>query len=135
VATARLASILHGLANGQRAAAIALAQCRAASGWGASRSAPDGRRADARDRFGIESVTKTFVSALALQLAGERQLSFDDTVQQWLPGRVRDGDRITIRELMNHTSGLARGMPTEFPRCVSNHDLSFGRGRRSRMRT
>ena len=45
-----------------------------------------------------------------LQLAAEHRLSLDDTVDRWLPGVVHgngnDGAAITIRELLQHTSGL-----------------------------
>jgi len=60
----------------------------------------------ATDRFRIGSITKSFVSTVVLQLVAERRLSLDDTVQQWLPGVVPNGDAITVRALMNHTSGL-----------------------------
>jgi D-alanyl-D-alanine carboxypeptidase len=56
------------------------------------------------------SVTKTFVSATVLQLVGMGKLSLDDTVDHWLPGLItgngNDGKKITIRELLQHTSGL-----------------------------
>jgi D-alanyl-D-alanine carboxypeptidase len=58
------------------------------------------------DRFRVGSVTKTFVSTLVLQLVGEGKLSLDDTVERWLPGLVPNGQGITVRELLNHTSGL-----------------------------
>ncbi len=61
-------------------------------------------RPDARVRVG--SITKTFAATLALQLAGERRLRLDDTVERWLPGLVPDGDGITLRQLLNHTSGI-----------------------------
>ncbi|QHC23131.1 serine hydrolase domain-containing protein [Streptomyces sp. GS7] len=58
----------------------------------------------------IGSTTKTFVATVLLQLAGEGRLSLDDTVDRWLPGVVRghgnDGRRITLRRLLQHTSGL-----------------------------
>ncbi|KUN04657.1 serine hydrolase [Streptomyces canus] len=58
----------------------------------------------------IGSTTKTFVAVVLLQLAGEGRLSLDDTVDTWLPGLVRgngnDGHRITLRQLLQHTSGL-----------------------------
>ncbi|WP_239079334.1 serine hydrolase domain-containing protein [Streptomyces sp. SID7909] len=58
----------------------------------------------------IGSTTKTFVATVLLQLAGEGQLSLDDTVDTWLPGLVRghgnDGHRVTLRHLLQHTSGL-----------------------------
>lgn len=56
------------------------------------------------------SVTKTYVATVVLQLAAEGRLSLDDTVDAWLPGLVRgngnDGRAITIRHLLQHTSGL-----------------------------
>lgn len=60
----------------------------------------------ATDRFRIGSITKSFVSTVVLQLAGERRLTLDDTVERWLPGVVPNGGSITVRQLLNHTSGL-----------------------------
>ena len=57
-------------------------------------------------RFRIGSITKTFVATVVLQLVGEGRLRLDDPVEKWLPGVVPDGDRITVRQLLNHTSGL-----------------------------
>ncbi|HEY3021136.1 MAG TPA: serine hydrolase domain-containing protein [Solirubrobacteraceae bacterium] len=58
------------------------------------------------DRFRIGSLTKTFVAAVVLQLAGEGKLSLDDSVEKWVPGLVPGGGAITVRQLLNHTSGL-----------------------------
>src|SRR3954462_1884461 len=63
-------------------------------------------RMRARDRFRIGSVTKSFVSTVVLQLVGEGRLTLDDTVEHWLPGQVPNGQAITLRMLLNHTSGL-----------------------------
>jgi len=60
----------------------------------------------ASDRFRVGSVTKTFVATVVLQLAGERKLALDDPVERWVPGLVPGGAGITIRQLLNHTSGL-----------------------------
>jgi D-alanyl-D-alanine carboxypeptidase len=61
-------------------------------------------------RFRIGSMTKPFVATTVLQLVGEGRLSLDDHVERWLPGLVRgrgnDGREITVRELLQHTSGL-----------------------------
>ncbi|MDT0571558.1 serine hydrolase domain-containing protein [Streptomyces sp. DSM 3412] len=58
----------------------------------------------------IGSTTKTYVAAVVLQLVGEGRLSLEDRVERWLPGVVRgsgnDGRRITVRQLLQHTSGL-----------------------------
>ena len=60
--------------------------------------------------FRIGSNTKTFISVVVLQLVAEHRLSLDDTVGHWLPGVVHgngnDGGTITVRELLQHTSGL-----------------------------
>lgn len=61
-------------------------------------------------KFRIGSFTKTFVAATLLQLVGEGKISLDDTVDHWLPGLVagngNDGAKITVRQLLQHTSGL-----------------------------
>lgn len=57
-------------------------------------------------RFRTGSITKTFLATVILQLVDEQRMSLDDTVEAWLPGVVPDGDGITVRHLLNHTSGL-----------------------------
>jgi D-alanyl-D-alanine carboxypeptidase len=63
-----------------------------------------------RDRVHIGSTTKTFVATVVLQLVAEGRLSLDDSVQKWLPGVVTGPGyhpaRITVRQLLQHTSGL-----------------------------
>jgi D-alanyl-D-alanine carboxypeptidase len=58
------------------------------------------------DRFRVASVTKTFVATVVLQLVAESKLGLDEPVDRLLPGLLPDGGSITIRELLNHTSGL-----------------------------
>ena len=62
------------------------------------------------DRFGVGSVTKTFTAILVLQLVDEEVLTLDDTVTQWLDdpvvARIPNVDRITLRQLLTHTSGI-----------------------------
>ncbi|MGC4894455.1 serine hydrolase domain-containing protein [Micromonospora sp. DT31] len=58
-------------------------------------------------RFRIGSVTKVFTAALVLQLAAERRLDLDATVQRYLPGLLPAGyPPVTVRNLLNHTSGI-----------------------------
>jgi D-alanyl-D-alanine carboxypeptidase len=57
-------------------------------------------------RFRVASVTKTFVAALTLELGDRGVLSLDDPVARHEPGLLRDGSRITIRELLSHRAGL-----------------------------
>lgn len=56
--------------------------------------------------FRIGSITKTFVATVVLQLAAEGRLRLDDSIEKWLPGVVPNGRQITLRQLLNHTSGL-----------------------------
>jgi D-alanyl-D-alanine carboxypeptidase len=60
----------------------------------------------ATDRFRVASITKAFVATVVLELVGEGKLALEDTVEKWRPGLVPNGGAITIRELLNHTSGL-----------------------------
>ncbi|WP_051217504.1 serine hydrolase domain-containing protein [Paenibacillus assamensis] len=61
--------------------------------------------------FRIGSITKTFTATVVLQLVGEGKLSLDDSIEKWLPGVVQgngyDSNKITVRQLLNHTSGIA----------------------------
>lgn len=59
------------------------------------------------DRSRVGSVTKTFVATIVLELAAEKRLRLDESIARRLPGLLRDGDRITIRDLLAHRSGLA----------------------------
>jgi D-alanyl-D-alanine carboxypeptidase len=59
------------------------------------------------------SVGKTYVAAVALQFVDEGGLRLDDKVKNYLGGapwypRLPNADEITVRQLMNHTSGLVR---------------------------
>ena len=58
------------------------------------------------DRFRVGSVTKTFVAVLTLRLAEAGALSLGDSVSLHLPGLLRDGGDVTVRDLLGHTSGL-----------------------------
>ena len=57
----------------------------------------------------IGSVTKTFVAAAVLELVDEGRLSLDDSVRRFLPDVSQVSREITIRQLLDHTSGLAEG--------------------------
>jgi D-alanyl-D-alanine carboxypeptidase len=70
-----------------------------------------GRPRSPGEHFRIGSLTKAFVGTVVLRLAAEGELTVDDTVATWLPGVVEehlgaDGATITVRQLLNHTSGL-----------------------------
>jgi D-alanyl-D-alanine carboxypeptidase len=57
--------------------------------------------------FGIGSNTKLFTAATLLRLAENNIINIDDSLHEWLPNFVNIDSNITIRQLLNHTSGLA----------------------------
>ena len=68
---------------------------------------------DARLPYQIASVSKQFTAAALLLLEDEGKLSLDDTVAKYLPG-ITGGDRITLRQLLSHTSGLQDYWPQDY---------------------
>jgi D-alanyl-D-alanine carboxypeptidase len=64
-------------------------------------------------RYQIASNSKQFTAMGLLLLEDEGKLSLDDHVAKWLPG-ITGGDRITIRQLLSHTSGLQDFWPQDY---------------------
>ncbi|EPH46799.1 serine hydrolase domain-containing protein [Streptomyces aurantiacus] len=98
----------HGIPGA--AAAVADPRC---GRWSAARGVADldtGRPMAARDRLRIGSVSKTFTATVVVQLAARGRIGLDTPVERYLPGLIRgnghDGRTITVRELLQHTSGL-----------------------------
>ncbi len=65
------------------------------------------------DRMLAGSVGKTFAAATALQLIKEGRINLDDKIEKYLGheqwfSRLPNAKHITVRQLMNHTSGLVR---------------------------
>ena len=56
--------------------------------------------------FRLGSITKQFTAAVALQLAEEQRLSLDDPLSEFLPAFPEPGATATVRQLLNHTSGV-----------------------------
>lgn len=55
--------------------------------------------------FDLASLTKLYVTVLALSLVDEGRLALDEPVERWLP-EYGDGEWVTLRQLLTHTSGL-----------------------------
>ncbi|MBV8574838.1 MAG: beta-lactamase family protein [Acetobacteraceae bacterium] len=56
--------------------------------------------------FRLASLTKAFTAAAVLILAEEGRLALDDAARTWLPSLPATASAITLRHLLNHTSGL-----------------------------
>ncbi|CAM5379696.1 Beta-lactamase family protein OS=Streptomyces cyaneofuscatus OX=66883 GN=G3I52_09970 PE=4 SV=1 [Streptomyces cyaneofuscatus] len=101
-------------------AALESALANGAPGAMARYSGPDGVRGravgvrdresgaamDTQARFRVGSVSKTFSGVVLLQLVEEHRLKLDAPVNTYLEGLLPD-DRITVRHLLSHRSGLA----------------------------
>jgi len=60
----------------------------------------------ATDVFPVGSTTKSYTAVLVMHLVAQGKIALDATVSRYLPGLLPDGNLITIRELLSHTSGL-----------------------------
>ncbi len=86
-------------------------------------------------QFRIGSVTKSFTAAAVLQLVDEGAVRLDEPIETYLPGVVRgtgdgaeiDGHHISVRQLLQHTSGIPDYMehinPPEWDRPVDAEEL------------
>ena len=64
-------------------------------------------------RYGIGSVSKQFCAVAVLLLAEDGKLRLDDPVGKYVPGLTR-GDTVTIRQVLNHTSGYRDYWPQDY---------------------
>lgn len=54
----------------------------------------------------LASMTKVFTAALIMKLVDNGMLTLQDSLEHWVPGAHAEGSRITVRMLLNHTSGI-----------------------------
>jgi D-alanyl-D-alanine carboxypeptidase len=86
--------------------AIRLADGRTWLGVSGHRRLSPARPVDQDTVFSIASITKTFVTAVVMQLVAEGKLHLDDHLSRYLPDYPR-ARHITMRQLLAHTSGIA----------------------------
>jgi CubicO group peptidase (beta-lactamase class C family) len=81
-------------------------------------ASPDGRAATPQTPFMIGSVTKSFTALAIMQLVEQGKVELDAPIQRYLPWfRVADeaaSAQITVRHLLNQTSGLSRATGNQF---------------------
>lgn len=70
------------------------------------------------------SMTKTFTAVAILQLAEQRKLNLDDVIDRYLPNAAYHGHGITLRQLLNHTSGVPNPIPLRWVHLAAE-DSSF----------
>ncbi|HUD12338.1 MAG TPA: serine hydrolase domain-containing protein [Terracidiphilus sp.] len=64
-------------------------------------------------RYSIGSISKQFTAAAVLMLQEEGKLSLDDAVGKYIPG-LTEGDKVTIRQILSHTSGYQDYWPEDY---------------------
>ena len=64
--------------------------------------------------YQLASISKTFTAQAILLLEADGRLSLDDKVSKWYP-TLTDSANITLRELLNHTSGYPDHYPESYP--------------------
>ena len=65
-------------------------------------------------RYQLASASKSITAQTLLRLAAANRLSLNEPVGRWLP-QVTDADHITVRELLEHVSGLPDHYPQTYP--------------------
>ena len=107
--------VTHSLASdGVPSASVAIVrdnQIVFAKAYGKQSETLAGPRADAP--YQIASISKQFTAAAILLLQDEGKLSLDDRVSKYVPD-ITDGDKISIRQLLSHTSGLQDYWPQDY---------------------
>jgi len=74
------------------------------------------------DRFRIANLTELFIAVLCLQLTESDNLDLDESISTYLPKAItaplEDSRSVTVRQLLNHTSGLAEPDPQMYKQAV-----------------
>jgi len=73
--------------------------------------------------FHIASISKNILAAVVMRLVDQRKLQLDDDVTKYVPEAPVQGRHITIRQLLNHTSGLYSF--TDLPNADTNERLDL----------
>lgn len=107
---ARLQRILDAtVADGTIPGAVLSVQIPAMEPWLGASGLADRQRGvpmEPNTRVRIASISKVYTAVVVLQLVEEGLISLDMPMTTWLPDLVPDGDAITVRNLLNHTTGL-----------------------------
>jgi CubicO group peptidase (beta-lactamase class C family) len=107
---ARVDSLVGDYLTVSKAPAVSVAVLRGSDtltmkGYG-SASRESRRAATASTVYRIGSITKQFTSAAIMRLVEQGKLSLDDDMSKYLPDFPLQGHKVTIRQLLNHTSGI-----------------------------
>lgn len=80
------------------------------------------------DKLALASVSKTFVAVAVLKLVEQGELDLDESIDNYLPRdisrNIRYSDEITIRQLLNHTSGIIDYLDDSFAELTKDRSRS-----------
>jgi len=91
--------------------------------YGNARVAP-ATAATPSTRYAVDSVSKEFTAAAVLLLVEKGKLSLDDAAGKWFPD-LGDASKVTVRQLLTHTSGLRDYWPQDFVTPAMLHPTSI----------
>ncbi len=107
---AELQRILDALvADGSIPGAVLAVQIPGQEPWSGASGLADRQRGlpmEPNTHVRIASISKVYTAVVVLQLVEEGLISLDMPMTTWLPDLVPNGDAITVRNLLNHTTGL-----------------------------
>lgn len=102
-----LRAVAAGSTASTSASVLTVIRPESAGIWNSGSPTSEGTKLPSGDeQFPIGNVTKTFVATGILQLVDEGRTELDAPIETYLPGVVPNGANISVRQILNHTSGL-----------------------------
>lgn len=83
--------------------------------------------------FEIGSITKVFTSTLLANFVFEKKIGLDEDINNYLKFQLKDNQKITFKELANHTSGLPR-LPSNLNLSLVNKDNPYEKYREPELK-
>jgi D-alanyl-D-alanine carboxypeptidase len=95
-----------------------------AQAFGAAKLSTPPVPATVQSRYAVDSVSKEFTAAALLILQQRHQLSLDDRLEKWFP-ELNEARAVTLRQLLNHTSGIRDYWPQDFVTPEMSHPVEI----------
>ena len=95
-----------------------------ARAFGAAKLGAVSEPATSGSKYPIDSVSKEFTAAALLILQQRHQLSLDDRLEKWFP-ELKEAKDVSLRQLLNHTSGIRDYWPQDFVTPEMSHPVEI----------
>ena len=96
-----------------------------AHAFGAAKLGAVPEPATSASKYPVDSVSKEFTAAALLILQQRHQLSLDDRLEKWFP-ELKEAKDVSLRQLLNHTSGIRDYWPQDFVTPEMSHPVEVG---------